>query len=354
MNKIINFSPFDKWVVIPTALLAFWLAASLLSSNYGFTTLVDYYGKDNFTRYSNSELLAGQKVSATFQSQEDHLGIVAVRFHTFSRDNDDWLIFRIREKGSKDWYYQNKYKVDQFQPDQLFTFGFPIIDNSKGKTYQFEIESTRGVLENSVTISPKWPIFVVEYHYTRQELMADKGVLINFLVSKLHNHFSKVETLANSSVYLLPFLIYLGYFILRNQRAIRQHADIYSNRVKVAENNYILTVVYSLLLLLLILFTTQTEVLGKFLMLGGWLAIIRIYGFDDKASFLYALITLAACPVLLISGLKTAAENAAIWAFYFLLFGTIQAAWETWNLHIYWLKWGLFYKRIIKVFSKTH
>ena len=64
-----------------------------------------------------------------------------VKFNTFDQINLESLIFRIREKNSTDWYYQNKYKTDQINKEIFFPFGFPIIENSQGKVYEIEIES---------------------------------------------------------------------------------------------------------------------------------------------------------------------------------------------------------------------
>ena len=59
------------------------------------------------------EMLKGDYVYGEFYSQYPNLGTVRVRFNTFGRINDDELIFRIKEKSSPGWYYENKYKTDQ-------------------------------------------------------------------------------------------------------------------------------------------------------------------------------------------------------------------------------------------------
>ena len=55
----------------------------------------------------------------------NELGVVWIRFNTFGRINSDILTFKIREKGQNNWYYENLYRVDQFQDGKLFPFGFP-------------------------------------------------------------------------------------------------------------------------------------------------------------------------------------------------------------------------------------
>jgi hypothetical protein len=97
-------------------------------------------------------ILKGDIYRQTFVSQSDDFGIVAVRFSNNNKINDDYLIFRIKEERQPGWYYENKYKVDQFQDGQFFTFGFPKITEANGKSFVFELESTQGTEDNSVSI----------------------------------------------------------------------------------------------------------------------------------------------------------------------------------------------------------
>ena len=99
--------------------------------------------KDVFTTLFPGEILAGEKVSGEFTAMSDFIGIVSVRFNTYARINNDILTFRIKEKGDKKWYYENIYKVDQFQPNQLFPFGFPPIQNSKIKYFKLRLNQQK-------------------------------------------------------------------------------------------------------------------------------------------------------------------------------------------------------------------
>lgn len=95
-------------------------------------------------------VLAGDIYKQTFISETDEFGIIAVKFSNFSDISSDVLIFRIKESGQDGWYYENHYKVDQFQNDQYFPFGFPVISNALGKVYVFELESLSGTPDDSI------------------------------------------------------------------------------------------------------------------------------------------------------------------------------------------------------------
>ena len=101
---------------------------------------------------STQKILKGDVFSQSFVSQSNDFGIVGVRFSNNKRINDDYLFFRIKEVGSRSWYYENQYKVDQFQDGQFFIFGFPKISEAKEKTFIFELESANGSEDNSVSV----------------------------------------------------------------------------------------------------------------------------------------------------------------------------------------------------------
>jgi len=97
-------------------------------------------------------VLAGDIFNQSFVSETDEFGIVAVKFSNFSDTSSDVLIFRIKESSQDGWYYESHYKVDQFQNDQYFPFGFPVISNALGKEYIFELESLSGTVNDSIGV----------------------------------------------------------------------------------------------------------------------------------------------------------------------------------------------------------
>ncbi len=97
-------------------------------------------------------ILEEEIVRQEFVSETDEFGIVAIKFTNYLDISDDSLIFRIKEKNSKDWYFEYTYKVDQMQNDEFFTFGIPPITNALGKEYVFELESLSGQPDDSIGI----------------------------------------------------------------------------------------------------------------------------------------------------------------------------------------------------------
>ncbi|GIW61558.1 MAG: hypothetical protein KatS3mg089_0410 [Patescibacteria group bacterium] len=200
-----------KWGFVPFSFLMLWLGLSLynIRAESGFTVLIYQHGKENFSNFNSRQILAKEKRIGEFRAQYDYLGIVAVKFNTFSKINDDYLLFRIKEKGSNKWYYENKYKVDQFQNNQLFPFGFPVIADSFGKTYVFEIESLHGESGNAVALSSIDPVFVTKYQYPSKEILGNINKATSFLKIKLINSFSNKAFLISSvSIFITVNSIY--------------------------------------------------------------------------------------------------------------------------------------------------
>lgn len=160
----------------------------------------------------NADILVGGKISQEFVVGYDNFGIVAIRFHTFQKSIDDTLTFRLREKGSRDWYYTANYKTDQFQDHQLFPFGFPVIENSKGKTFQIEIESKFGSETNHVKVDRLLPVLVSKHKYQLQISNIFSSETYQYLILKIGSMVGSLSLLFPIILYLLPAFFY---FLLR-------------------------------------------------------------------------------------------------------------------------------------------
>jgi len=327
-NRILTFG------IIPLLLLLLWFVLSLFyASKYSFSVIPLAYNKSNFISLKTDELLAKQKVSAQFQAKENNLGIVSVRFKTYSRINNDIVIFRLKETGKNDWYYQYQYKVDQFQDNDYFTFGFPIILNSINKTYYFEIESTKGKIGDAVSISTKSPIFIAQHQFTKQQLLANKTMIPEFLIKKIYYSFSDINFLISSFVYLLPFIYYILWFYL--MRPLINIGFPFLSRFSIKNWNvpieyrsgkkYLLLYIHLVAIFILIFFMNTMNNYVNLIMIGLWIILIMIYRFGYSISYLLALFFLLLCPVLFIFNQESIAENAAMWTYFFLVMGTAGA-----------------------------
>ena len=314
-----------KFLVIPGFLLLLWIILSLfLSARVSFSVIENDFGVQNFTTFTAQRLLKNQTVSAYFRAEHNNLGAVRVRFNTFHAISNDYVMFRIKKRGEENWFYENRYKVDQFQPDELFPFGFPIIHDSSGKEYSFEITSTKGKVDDAVAISPQFPIFVTDYQFTTHELASNPRLSIWFLTEKLLSGFQTVDMSIVSLIYLLPFFLYMFLILSRkyvSRERIRQLWFLPSSE-------YLSFVLYFVMLLSNNFFTTVSNGYTSIVMLLLWIALVIWYKLDSTVSFLIAFWFLLFCPFLLLVNQELTAEKMALWVYFFLVTGVVEAILE--------------------------
>lgn len=170
------------------ALLVFFGIAHFLnfvhSSEINIETFDVANHKQNISGPLDRELVQGEKILGEITAKHNGMGTIWIRFYNYNRDNDDSVIFRIKEKDSSDWYFENKQSTSQFLPNKFFPFGFPVINNSKNKTYVFEVESLHGKPKNSISIdTTHGPTISVRYQQNLHAILAN-NIFPQYLISK--------------------------------------------------------------------------------------------------------------------------------------------------------------------------
>ncbi len=320
-------------------ILGFFLSSvQFYRQEISFLSLTKNHSTNDITSSPAGNLLAGNKISGKFVAYDDYLGIVSVRFDTFYRINDDWLVFRIKQLGDSKWYYENYYKVDQFQSHELFPFGFPIIKNSAGKTYVFEIESTTGTSDDSVALDKTYPVFISIYKYPRKVVFSGFGPLQKFLPEKLASFrnenigrtiqanktirfiFKKFFNIViNTQIpvlgffYFLPLIIYLFWLVIYRRPKTKK--------------SYMLAILFLLTFIEIIIIAESIDfiVLEIFLM---WIWAVWYYKLKNLDIFVLAFILLGLCPLFLLMNLNDISEKIGAWSFLFFVIAIFQLAIE--------------------------
>lgn len=301
--------------LIPIVLLLFWIVAPVvLNSNNPLLVIVSSYNKYTFKPFNGDEIHAGEKIVGILKSKENNLGILAVRFNTFDRINSDVVIFRIKELNENNWYYTGKYKVDQFQPNDFFTFGFPKIPDSENKTYAFEIESTKGEKGDAVALSYFEPTVMAKYAYSKGELFQNKKDLLLFTLKKISYSYQSFSFFISSLPFLLPLFFY-AFLLSVSYRFIKKRYPFFHQ-------------VFTLILLLSLIFLPAISSMSFFLLVSFWVLLIVVNKLESTVSFMYALVLLLVTPLLIFADQKFVAENFARWTYYFFAIGTLQLIYE--------------------------
>src|ERR1035437_1656271 len=112
INKLIK-GKFFKLYFIPGVLLIVWVSLSIVlvhKIDGNFSVISETRNKVHIINYQNTKLEQGDTLKGEFTAKDNYLGILILPIRTFERvdfDKEDTLVFKIKQLGSKKWYYQN-------------------------------------------------------------------------------------------------------------------------------------------------------------------------------------------------------------------------------------------------------
>jgi len=310
-NKLI------KWILIPLVLILFWIVCSLFFNSYvGLTTILNNYDKNVILKTPHGQLLKGESIVGEFKATQNNLGIVAVGFTNTGQgnnDNQDTLVFRIKENGATSWWYQNEYKSSAIYSLPLYPFGFPKITDSQMKTYTFSITSLHGNKINALQLSSQTPIVVAKYVYSKNELVANKKTFLQFIMIKLFTSFTDISFLKASFVYILPLFFYLFWNIVVTKLYVDRYSFLFVTP-----------------LLIVLAITTKVDlVVGVFMaLIGFWIITIIIYDAESSISYLFAVIFFALAFVSIFLNYQNLGGRLSNWTYIYLVIGTVQLSLE--------------------------
>lgn len=194
--------------------LLFWVIMTTLyvvSSDWSFTNVSSVHLNSLEGITQTTRLLEGVKLSGRLTATDNNLGVIAIRFETYERpvfENEDILLFRLRELGTDKWIYTNYYRIGLIYDSPIFPFGFPIIKNSKGKKYTYEIVSLYGNSSNSVSVRAREPIVSSKYVYTKPEISKSVQSILAFILRKFGQVTANIDIFYSSVWYLLPLMYF--------------------------------------------------------------------------------------------------------------------------------------------------
>lgn len=320
-----------RWVLIPILLLFLWLILGMFFGEYqSFSVLTYVNNRNQYIDLPENKLFKGDKLIGNFLADEDNLGIVAIRLDfgegVGKTELEDYMLFRLKEEGAKDWHYENQYKTGLLKREVFYPFGFPKIQDSKGKTYIFELISLRGNNMNAVKVVKENPAFFSKYKFSKEFILKQENVS-TFLLKKFYTFFSNRETLISSVSFILPFLFYV-YFI--SMGTVVQKINLRLSKLKILKNvefsfNKILFANFIIFIILVDILFLKKEVMGIFLgLIGFWIIIIYKNKIKWDKSILLAFIALGISAISIVLNLTHIAAKGSTWGYIFLTIGIFQ------------------------------
>lgn len=216
-KRIYLFSVFLLFIILFTYFnLSLISKRSKVIDDRHLTTLVqtiDYPLDQNFDK-----VLANEKRVFTFTAKHNNLGIISFLINNYKKKNTDQVWFRLKEKDSENWIYQEKYPTEKMSEDYYYTFGFPSITDSKGKEYLIEFESISGGVDDSIAIHHQSSFFVAKYSYPKSYLIKNSNEIISFVGNKIKIASGYLTLLDINNIFskslFLSFVIPLTFFII--------------------------------------------------------------------------------------------------------------------------------------------
>ena len=318
---------FGIWAVV-----TFWAIMQYDKNFFSLTRTHSHTSVDNF---SEDKIYRGNKISGSFVSEYNYLGTVSLNF-TYSQrvafKKEDTLTFKIKEKGASSWYFEAPYRSGIVFDTTFFPFGFPIIENSVGKTYEFELFSYKGNEENALALKRGYPTIESRYLIPRNETTGDLYSFFDFISNKILNKITTLEILFISIIAALPFVIYILWILflykhasayaLRHPKIIKLLKKIertYDGMYSYIRESYYFILGVSLLIAVLLdifLIHIRTNIIYLVILLM-WIRSFRNNKHADLAAIFIALIMLMFCPIFLAANSYVSASKSTAWSLIF-------------------------------------
>lgn len=172
----------------------------------GLTLLTVTHNKTALVQKPDGKLTRGKKVYWVFTSEYNNLGTVLIHFDSQNRFINDRILFKLKEEGSGQPIYENIYSARDMKDLELFPFGFPLIQNSRNKTYEVELASLHGTTNEAIQLHTQQPIFQSRYQYSKRIILSNLSTLTEFIVAKIQNCFSDYNLLFVLLIFSILFV----------------------------------------------------------------------------------------------------------------------------------------------------
>lgn len=194
---------------------------SAYQSSFNFFS-VEYPAKQKFIspQLNNQQLLSMQTyplINMQIQSDENNLGIIAmhIKHEIISKNTQNTLTFHIKEEGAKEWYATTSYKLNTLGDSFNHPFGFPPIQNSKGKAYDVQLQLTSYDSPDYVFIDTSQNSIRTVYPVSKSQLIRHPSQFISFAQKRVLTVFSNKEAQMTFFLFTPFFLLGLLLFLQR-------------------------------------------------------------------------------------------------------------------------------------------
>ncbi|HVT00651.1 MAG TPA: hypothetical protein VHE53_00270 [Patescibacteria group bacterium] len=327
-------------IIIPVILLLFWFFASLFFNNKISFSVIQYSeSARDIKSYPSGLLLKDKSIIGEFKANDNNLGIINLGFKNFierGSGGEDVLLFRIKEKGQKDWKYINTYRSGSLDRQLEYPFGFPSIPDSKDKTYVFEIKSLYGTPNNSINLTDGKPTLSTAYQFSKGEILGSKKILVGFLYKKIETSFTNIDFLLRSLIFLAPLAVYVFVYFLSKLKN---------------KSSRSLSIGMAIILIVLDILLLKEYYVGILIVLSIlWIINIHKFKIESSVTFLTTGIMIMVWVILTMFGMLDYQGKLNVWIFTLFIVGAAQLIFE----EKYSPKSEVNYKNFFKILIKEN
>lgn len=308
-----------KWVGVPSALIS---TALILTTVFFFNS--DINPNVLSANHSNNSIQNKRGViSGKFTAQENFLGIVTIRFNNKESPIGN-SVFKIKNILDDGWYHEATIAASQYYTVPQYAFGIPVIAKSKNQTYLFEIRHLDNTPDGrSLILSSKYPVLISQYSFPKSIFIENKSLLFEFIYKKISYFMLDEASWKVLLVYSIPLVLYLLFLIFESK--LQTFRFVIKAREKLTSifKPYLLFLFLYIFIDVFIIRKYSESVITLFIFL--WILEVSANRLESRYSFALAFVLFMFCPFLLSVNIDWVAEKSALWAYMFLVMGTVHA-----------------------------
>lgn len=215
-------------LAIGLILILFIGVLTAYQSNFNFFSYQKTFGREIIVspqakNTSSISLKDNPEIRFKITSPEDKLGIVTANVqydgpaeNSITNPTEQQLVFQIKPESSTDWTTTSKYKPYEIGTNAEFPFGFPMIENAKGKVYNMRLFLTNRNSSQNVRLNIGNGVLTTVHQLNKSTLIKNPIKLMQLVLSRGEHVINNFEARL-VFIQLLPFVLLTIVLVLKKR-----------------------------------------------------------------------------------------------------------------------------------------
>jgi hypothetical protein len=323
-----------RWIILPTLLFLFSFIILILNILFhDFSPSVLSFNHNSRTDFKTEfkNIKNGDELTGSFKAVENNLGILSLQFKSLSPVKGTLQFTLFDDNNTKLAY--NEYDTRQLYYLSEYPFGFPIIENSKGKTYHFKIAFLADNKDAQEALKINESNLITKYKFDSKKIISEPELLFNFIFKKIVFTLSLVGQTKFYVLYFLPLLLLLLVNVTFHLKIISQE-KFQKFFTKLKKSKYIFFIkkrllheypVFLLAHAIYVLFFPFESTLLAVIIVLVWSTYLYRFKLDASSTFVHCALFSTLLVPLVVFGFSEMIIKALVLLFFFLVIGLAQS-----------------------------